>query len=46
MENLKTIKITSKIYLELNKFNSIGISIGFYKDLFYIQIHKYMIKIH
>ena len=46
MKNLKTIKITSNMYLELNKFDSIGIAIGFYKDLFYIQIHKYMIKIH
>lgn len=44
MVNIKTIKIFNK-YLIINKFDNYGFSLGIYKDLFYIQLLKYMIKL-
>ena len=44
MENIKTIKFFNK-HLVINKFDNYGFSLGIYKDLVYIQLFKYMLKI-
>ena len=44
MVNVKTVKFLNK-HLVINKFDDYGISLGIYKDLVYIQLFKYMLKI-
>ena len=44
MVNVKTIKFLNK-YLVINKFDNYGFSFGIHKELVYIQLFKYMLKI-
>ena len=44
MVNVKTIKFLNK-YLVINKFDNYGFSFGIHKELVYIQLFKYILKI-